>query len=338
MNTEEFGNACMDFSEARDLGVIVSALRSCGRAVVVSHARPDGDAYGCSLGLCLSMRESGRNAVFVVSGEIPAMYWYLEPAGVMVSPDMFVRKPGDVVFVLDCGELSRLQKEVAAAVEGLPLYCIDHHKSTRGLGKGTYLDPDASSTSELVMRVVSSLGLRLPRPAAEALWTGIVTDTGRFAYSCTSASTLRCGALLVEAGARTDMINSSVYETVRINRLMLLRRLLGKLHVFGGGRAAVASLSAEDYAAENCGPDDSENFVDVARAVGGVDAAAFVRQLEDGGPVFISIRTHAPFDAAQVCSAWGGGGHARAAGASASGKSLDETVREVESALQAFFE
>ncbi len=118
MNTEEFGNACMDFAEARDLGVIVSALRSCGRAVVVSHARPDGDAYGCSLGLCLSMRESGRNAVFVVSGEVPAMYRYLEPAGVMVSPEMFVRKPGDVVFVLDCGELSRLQKEVAAAVGG----------------------------------------------------------------------------------------------------------------------------------------------------------------------------------------------------------------------------
>ena len=289
-----------------------------GRCAIVSHLRPDGDAVGASLGLCRALRAAGRRAVCVALGPISDVYdFLLDPAaGEIVPAEDFAPGPGDALVALDCGDPSRLRDCAKPLAGRLPVLCIDHHKPGPGFPGATMLvEPDAGSASEVVFRVARLAGLPVDRSAAEAFWTGVVTDTGRFSYDATSPATLRAGAALAALGVRTQMIAERVYGRLPLRRLRLQRRFLEHLGTAAGGRVAVGWLAPEDYAAEGCDSTDSENFVDIARSVRGCELAAFVRRVGPRDKVNVSLRGLAPHDVAAICAEWGGGGHAAAAGA-----------------------
>lgn len=289
-----------------------------GRCAIVSHLRPDGDAIGASLGLCRALRAAGRKAVCVALGPVSDVYdFLLDPAaGEIVPAEDFAPAPGDVLVALDCGDPSRLRDCAKPLAERLPVLCIDHHKPGPGFpGAAMLVEPDAGSASEVVFRVARLAKLPVDRAAAEAFWTGVVTDTGRFSYDATSPATLRAGAALVALGVRTQMIAERVYGRLPLRRLRLQRRFLEHLGTAANGRVAVGWLSPEDYAAEGCDSTDSENFVDIARSVRGCELAAFVRRVGPRDKVNVSLRGLAPHDVAAICAEWGGGGHAAAAGA-----------------------
>ena len=289
-----------------------------GRCAIVSHVRPDGDAVGASLGLCRALRAAGREAVCVALGPVSDVYdFLLDPAaGEIVEAGDFEPAPGDVLVVVDCGDPSRLRDCAKPLVSRMPVLCIDHHEPGAGFpGAGMLVEPRAGSASEVVFRVARLAGLPVDRSAAEAFWTGIVTDTGRFSYDATSPATLRAGAALAALGVRTQTIAESVYGRVPLRRLRLQSRFLATLGASAGGRVVVGWLSDADYAAEGCDSTDSENFVDLARSVRGAELAAFVRRTRPDGPVNVSLRGLAPHDVAAICGEWGGGGHRAAAGA-----------------------
>ena len=289
-----------------------------GRCAIVSHVRPDGDAVGASLGLCRALRAAGRRAVCVALGPISDVYdFLLDPAaGEIVPAEAFEPAPGDVLVALDCGDPSRLRDCAKPLAERLPVLCIDHHKTGAGFpGAAMLVEPDAGSASEIVFRVARLAKIPVDRSAAEAFWTGVVTDTGRFSYDATSPATLRAGAALVALGVRTQMVAERVYGRLPLRRLRLQRRFLEHLGTEAGERVAVGWLSPEDYAAEGCDSTDSENFVDIARSVRGCELAAFVRRVGPRDKVNVSLRGLAPHDVAAICAEWGGGGHAAAAGA-----------------------
>lgn len=286
-----------------------------GRAVIVSHMRPDGDAVGSALALWHALRDAGREAVCLGVGPVAATYDFLEGIGDIVPAEGFETKPGDVLVVLDCGDVSRLRECVRPFLTKMPVLCIDHHGSSRGFGGPICLEPDAGSVSEVLFRILQKAKLPVSRACAEALWTGIITDTGRFSYDATSPDTMRAGAELLKAGVRSDFIAECVYTRNELRRLRLQKRLLGSIDVRAGGRVVLVSLTADDYAEEGCTGEDSENFVDIARSVRGCEIAAFVRQTKPGAACNLSLRTKPPFDAAALCATWGGGGHVRASGA-----------------------
>ena len=297
-----------------------------GRLAIVAHLRPDGDAVGASLGLCRALRDAGRDAVCVGLGPVSDVYDFLEGLDAIVPAADFVPRPGDALAVLDCGDPSRLREELRPLLAAMPVLCIDHHVSSAGFpGSAFLVEPDAGSASEIVYRVALLAGLPVGRAAAEAFWTGIVTDTGRFSYDATSEATLRAAAGLVAAGVRTQLVAECVYGRQPLRRLRLQRRFLGSLRTAAGGRVVVGVLSPDDYLAEGCDSTDSENFVDFARSVRGCDLAAFVRRVRPDGPVNLSLRTRPPHDAAALCAEWGGGGHSAAAGATLDGP-LDVAV------------
>lgn len=286
-----------------------------GRCVIVSHLRPDGDAVGSSLALWHALRDAGRAVICLGVGPVAATYDYLEGLDEIVPAEGFEPAPGDVLVVLDCGEVSRLRESVRPLLEKMPVLCIDHHGSSHGFGGPICLEPDAGSVSEVLYRILAAAKLPISRACAEALWTGIITDTGRFSYDATSPDTMRAGAELLRAGVRSDYIAECVYTRNELRRLRLQRRLLDSIDVRAGGRVVLVSLSAADYAAEGCTGEDSENFVDIARSVRGCEIAAFVRQTKPGAACNLSLRTKPPFDAAALCATWDGGGHVRASGA-----------------------
>lgn len=305
-------------------------LNAGGRVVMAAHVRPDGDAAGSALGLCLALKAAGREAVCVGLEPLGREFDFLEGIEHVIPASEYEPQPGDAMAILDCGDFSRIPEALQAHAREIARFCIDHHKSNSGFAQMRLIDPDASSTSELVYRVIKAGGMPITRAVAEALWVGVVTDTGRFAYSNTNPETMTMAAELLAAGVRSAMINDKVYCQVDLRRLRLLRRLLGAFEVLAGGKVCVASLSAEDYAAEGGCSVDSDNFVDVVRCVEGTELAAFIRQVDPDDAVHISLRTRGDYDAADICAEWGGGGHARAAGASIKGdfKEIAAMVRD----------
>lgn len=304
-------------TEETEESAAAALLGAPGRILVATHLRPDGDAVGAAFGLALCLRAAGRDAACVGVEPVSDIYDFL----LEEAPPRFSEPPpplpGDLVVVVDAGDPSRLPDAAKPLADGrFPLLCIDHHERSGGFpGARALVEPDAGSASEVVFRVVGKAGFPVPRAAADAFWTGIATDTGRFGYASTSEKTLLAAAGLVALGARVQTVSERVYGRVPLRRLRLQKRFLERLEVTAGGKVALGWLSPEDYAAEGCDATDSENFVDLARSVRGCLYAAFVRQVSPGRPVNVSLRGAPPRDAAAICAEWGGGGHKAAAGA-----------------------
>lgn len=306
-------------TEVVDEAAMAAALRRIsGRIVLCGHEHPDGDAIGATFGLCHALRASGRDAVCWGVAPIPRMYSYLEEdalPGMNVPLEAFEPMPDDTIIVLDCGVEDRVYPPIRPWLSRCPVLCMDHHKSSTGLQGPFLLEPEAGSVSEVVYRVAKAAGLTITRAAAEAFWTGIITDTGRFMYAGASGDTLRAAAELRELGVRNDVIGERVFGKRPLKSLLLERRMFASLRVSEDGRVAMGGLRAEDYAAEQCTAEHSENFVDIVRTIDGCEIVAFVRQIKPGGPAHVSLRTTDAIDASAICVEWGGGGHARAAGA-----------------------
>ncbi len=297
-------------------GALQEALESARRVVVVSHEKPDGDAFGSALALAGFLRAAGRAAVAVGLEPVGDAYRFLRGLRDALPAEGFRPAEGDLVAICDCGAPDRIPATLREVVRGLPSVCIDHHKTNTGFAGPAYLDQGASSTAELIWRLACSAGWPLDPPTAEALWVGLVTDTGRFGYSNTSPAALECAADVLRRGqVDTAAVHEEIYGNQSPARLQLQQRAIASLVRAAGGRVALISLTAEDYAACAADARDSENFVDIARSIRGVDIAAFLYAGAEGRESRLSLRTRAPYDAAGFCRALGGGGHARAAGA-----------------------
>ena len=315
----------------REMSLLLS--QHAGRLVLATHIRPDGDGAGSALALAGALKAAGKHAVCTGLDDMPGEYDFLEGLAANIPAAAFAPQPGDAWVVLDCGAPDRLPQPLRAHA-GRAEFCIDHHKDYSSFAGHALVDEKAGAAAELVMCVIEAGGWPITRGIAEALWTGIVTDTGRFSYASATPETFRRAARLLEAGARFDRINERVFNSMEPRRFRLRNRLLASFALSPGGKVAIVSLGPDDYAAEGCGSADSDNFIDCARGVGGVEITVFLRKPAEGDSVKISMRATEKFDAAQICrDEWGGGGHARAAGAELPG-GLDEVRAAVFARLQ----
>lgn len=297
---------------------IIDVLAVATRVVIATHEKPDGDALGSSLGLCRILRDAGVNACLLPPGTVPSRFqWMLEDGDVIGDP-VAEGAASDVLVVLDCGAVDRIPPCVQdwAAARSMVIN-IDHHASNTKFGEINWVDTEYCSVGEMIHDLAGDAEWDMPYGAAEALWVAIVTDTGRFAYQNTSSSALRAASNLLMHPIPTAEIDHRVYNSVSAAQLRLQSRALDTLSVGQGGKVATIALSLDDFAAIDCGPEDAEDFVNLPRSIDGVDVAAFLYELvKDGGePVTkLSLRSSAPYDAAELCRSLGGGGHARAAG------------------------
>ena len=168
-------------------GMARALLAAPGRFAVAAHLRPDGDAFGSVLGLCHALRGAGREAFPLGLGPAPETYDFLEGLEWNVPAEGFAPRPDDTLVVCDCGTPDRLPEAVRPFAAAMPVLCIDHHEPGEGFPGPCLVRPAAASASELVHDVAKRAGLPISRAAAEALWVGIATDTGRFCYDATSA-------------------------------------------------------------------------------------------------------------------------------------------------------
>ena len=313
-----------------DLQAVAKALRAHDRFLLVTHENPDGDALGSLLATKLALDQLGKDSVMYLYGEAPLPVEY----SFMPLAELRRRLPDDwrerVLIAVDCANESRIGPE-PEPLEGAPLALdIDHHHDNTRFGQLNLIVPNASSTGEVLRDVFAELGVELTPEIAEPLYIALVTDTGRFQYSNTTAKSLRLAAELVEAGADVHRIFRSVYETVQFAKLKLLARALERAQIYDGGRLVVSYLVRSDFTDIGAAEAYSEGIIDYLRAVEGADMAALIREPRDGPARRISLRaSNDELDVSAIARKWGGGGHRQAAGFS-SDASVEEITEFIE--------
>ena len=311
-----------------DFEAVVDALRAHDRFLVVTHENPDGDALGSMLGATLGLRELGKDALMYLAGTVPfpAEYDFMPLQEVLREPPADIGER--VLLALDCANEWRISPEPGVIEQAALVLDVDHHHDNTRFGSVNLIVADASSTAEIVSDLLAALGVALTPEIAEALYIGLVTDTGRFQYANTTPKALRLAANLVEAGADVHGVFKRVYETVQFAKLKLLARALEHAHVYDGGRVVVSYLLRSDFTEVGAEEPYSEGIIDFLRQSEGAQLVALIREppKDRGGSAHrISLRSSSDeIDVSAIARASGGGGHVQAAGFSS-----DESIEDI---------
>lgn len=298
---------------------VVDRLRSARNVLAVGHENPDADTLGASLAICRLVERSGGRATAVFADPVPPLYDFVpdvQRARTDPEPDAAY----DLLVVSDCGTLDRVGAVAARhpeLFERLPRIVIDHHASNDAVGPYDWIEPDAAATCEMVTLLAAHLGVPLNDgngALATQLMGGIVMDTATFAHPNATPRTLVVSAALVEAGAPLSDISRRLYRSKPDAQLRLFGRILDRLESAAGGRIIHSSLFDADLVATGAMPPHSEGIIDLLAQAEDADVAILFK--EAGEATRISVRTKpGGVDATVLTGAFGGGGHARAAGA-----------------------
>jgi bifunctional oligoribonuclease and PAP phosphatase NrnA len=301
--------------------LVLERIRVDERFVLAAHENPDGDALGSLVAMQGLLSALGKDSAMFISPHdlpLPREYSFFTLDGLIRQP------PADIadrtVVFLDCGNIDRNSASVLR--DGAHLLNVDHHHDNTRFGTLNHVVPEASCTAEIVWDLMHGLGVR-PTPAvAEALYIGLITDTGRFMYENTGPRAHQMAAELIEAGVDVPGVYRQLYEGVPLGKLTLLALALGQIQRFDADELAIATLSAEDFDRADAEESFSEGIIDQLRALQGTKVAVLVRELSSGerkGQHKVSLRaTDDDVDVSVIARAQGGGGHRRAAGFSTS--------------------
>jgi bifunctional oligoribonuclease and PAP phosphatase NrnA len=302
--------------------VVAGRLAAAKSLLIISHARPDGDALGSMSALAEAARAAGKSAAMLLPGkaEVPAAYGFLFPddrprcgGELAVLADA-----ADVVVVVDTcafGQLDGLESALRPRRERIVV--IDHHVTRDEVGSVQWTDPTGAAAGLMVAELIAELAWPVTPAVRDALWTAIATDTGWFRFSNTDGRCLRAAAGLVDAGVRVDELYRHLFQADRPQRVQLLKRMLESLELCCDGRIATMVLRRADFAATGARPDETEDLINEALRMGCVEVAILLVETTDleGKPcVRGSLRSRGGVDVAAVAGGFGGGGHARAAG------------------------
>lgn len=292
------------------------ALDEIGRAQrigVVGHVRPDGDALGSMIALTLAARGAGKDAVasfgepFVLGDE----FRFLDQS-VLVPPSEFPEDL-DLAIVCDTGVLDRVGSVGSAIVGADRVLVIDHHVTPGTIGDVRVVDPDAAATTQLVFELLKRLEWEVSRPIAEALYAGLVTDTGRFQYSSTSPSVHRMAADLLVAGVEPAPIGQQLYEEAPFGYFTVVARVLGRARLEEEAGLVWTTLLREDLREAGIPWEAADALIDLVRLPREAGVACLLKETKPG-VLKGSLRSRGVVDVAEIASVFGGGGHRNAAG------------------------
>ncbi len=297
--------------KALTLNEVAAYLKEHDHYVILTHRRPDGDTTGCAAALCRGLRLLDKTAWIWDNPQFtPKLRPFVEGMTVAeVESDLTVLS----VDIATEGLFPLNIPEELRAVELL----IDHHGRNDGFAKVGYVDPAAAACGEIILELLTLMGVEPDKDTAEALYVAISTDTGCFRFSNTTANTLMSAAACKNWGADTFTINRNFFMTKRPARLKLDAYLANTTEFYGEGKVAVSMIPQQIRTELALTPDDIDDISGFGREIEGVEIAVMIRQEAEGGK--LSVRTSPDFDASAICARLGGGGHKAAAGATVPG-------------------
>ncbi len=297
------------------------------RFLILTHVRPDGDTVGCAAGLCIALREQGKEAWVLPNPELTEIYRpYVEG---LLAPEGYAP---ETVVAVDMAARGLFPENALVWLErGIDL-TIDHHPSQEFYAKDTCLYDKKAACGEIIYDIIRQWG-PVSQAAALPLYVAVATDCGCFVYSNTKAETHRAAAALMDTGIDVYPVNRRHFRTKSFKRLKLESMLVAGMKLYDGGETAVVSLTLDMLAQVGAKEEDIDDISAFVGQVEGVRTGVTLRELRPG-VCKISLRTD-PDDlsASAVCACFGGGGHAAAAGATVE-DTVENTHRRVLEAIR----
>lgn len=311
---------------------VAQVIESNQRFVVTSHVNPDGDSIGSTLALCEFLRAHGKDAVVMMSDAIPMVYRWLDPDEAILAParpeEVQHLLEADVIFILDVNSWERLGSFGTAVRDcaGVKVV-IDHHPYKALITPVSVIRTEACSTSELIFQLIDHLGGPVTRLAADALYTGVLTDTGSFRFANTTSVAHEITSRLLGIGAQPARIYDLVYNQNSTARTRLMGRVLSDIRFAGKGQVAWLSVTQAMIKEAAALPEDTSGFVDITMTIANVEIGIIFVEAPEG-TVRISLRSRGVKDVNKVAASLGGGGHKNASGVVFKG-SLAEAIEAV---------
>lgn len=323
---------------AVDPAPVLAALRAARRVLLTGHERPDGDCVGAEAALARVLRALGKE-VIVLNPDLPEPRFVelIDPRDFRVD-DGGALPPHDTLVMLDGGELGRTGALAARlTASGATKLVIDHHvHDGAAWWDAAYVDVTASATGLLVLRLARALGVALDAAAARGVFTSLVTDTGWFRYSNTDPETLAAAAELVAAGVRPAEVYRDIFQRKPAHHPLTLGQALTRTELLLDGRLAIVDAPLPDRERHGKGAEvDGDDVLDVLRSLATVEVALFVRAI-DAQRSKLSARAKGDVDVRLLAASFGGGGHAKAAGATIPLPLVEARAKVVAAALEMF--
>lgn len=299
------------------MSIVLSEILAGKQTVALGgHVRPDGDCVGSVMGLYLYLKEQYPELqVDVYLENIAERFRFIQDTDVIRS-EIDPSKVYDLFICMDCGDKERLGFSARLFDQAKKTACIDHHVSNEAFANDNEIVPDASSTSELVYRLIEKDKISLH--CAEALYMGIAHDTGVFQYSCTAPETMEAAAELLRRGVNgSDIIDKTFYEKTYVQNQILGKALLESMMILDK-KCIFSYVSRRDLEFFNAVPSDLEGIVSQLRYTAGTEVAIFM--YETGYQEYkVSLRSGDAVDVSRIAKYFGGGGHVKAAGCTMKG-------------------
>ncbi|NJL71992.1 MAG: bifunctional oligoribonuclease/PAP phosphatase NrnA [Candidatus Competibacteraceae bacterium] len=316
----------MDFSQVK------AFIRKYDKFIITAHETPDGDALGSEYAMLQGLRALGKTAVIRNADPAPEKYGYMDPAGDFQVLSSAEDIPADLdqwaLLVLDVADFRNIgQVRTLILPKVRDVLIIDHHEGGDKVPQEKLISVDASSTCEIIYLLLGELGVELDYGMAIALYTGIVFDTGSFAYPKTTALTLEIGRHLVSLGVNANEVHRHIYESDSIGSLRLMSRVMSTLELHGGDRIAVLSLTRSMLAETGGRYEEADQLINIPLRSKRVVVSIFFKENEDG-LVRCSMRSKGEINVAHIAQARDGGGHKNAAGFKCR-RPVDEVKRDV---------
>lgn len=309
-------------------------LAQCRRPLLVSHQRPDGDALGALAAASMALRQRRLTPHVALFDPLPPKYEFLRDAATWCVWDdsrEVLTAESDAVMIVDTCSLAQVEPMMKWLAGAPRTLVIDHHATYDPLGTrpGDFrlLDDSAGAICLVLLEWFEALGISIDPAMADALLTGIATDCGWFRFSNTDARMMSAAARLVAAGASPNELYTRLYQQDQPPKLALIARMLASMQLHAAGRLAVMTLRPEDFAAVGADRTMTEDLVNEATRLRDTEATLLFTQ-ESGDQIRVNFRSKRELDVAALASRYGGGGHARAAGARLNG-SWDAVVPRV---------
>jgi len=310
---------------------IAEVIHSGTTFLITSHVRPDGDALGSELAMYHVLRGMGKGVVVYNQDETPAVYEFL-PGSQDIVHSLDSVNGFDAVFVLDCSDIERVGDKKNRIGSIKKIVNIDHHASVGTFSEILLVDSTASSTGEIIHRLLEKMGIAINGDIATNIYTAILTDTGSFRYSNTGSETFRAAADLVDKGANCRYIAEKIYETRPAIQVRLMGKALDTLEFYEGEKVGFIYVTQEMLRKEGALPEHTEGFVDIVRSIQGVEIAACYYEVSKNR-FKISLRSKGKADVEKIAGKLGGGGHRNASACRVEG-SIKAVKRKVLGAIR----
>lgn len=286
--------------------------------LLASHESPDADGLGAQYALCLGLRGLGKNAIALNADKYSDKYRFIDEQKIIRHLEDPPKKLPDFtgynLVLIDTNDIHYAGNIAVLAKESkLPVFIIDHHEPDNQRPTNGYIQTDASSCCEIVFRLLQQLDVSLSLDMAQALFSGIVYDTGSFAYSKTSSETFSVAMQLLKIGVKPDRIHRSLYESTSIQALLLKKHVLSTLELALDNKVAIQTMTRQTLQASGATYIDSEDIIDIPLQSKIVEISILFKESETG-QLRCSLRGKGSINVAALAQSFGGGGHKNAAG------------------------